>query len=70
MAYGHQVKLAFGKIETVNHPIVADAQPELIQADHSMVRKCCQTQTHRINLLLDSRLNCRRHPKKIGIKFA
>jgi hypothetical protein len=70
MAYCHQVNLAFRHIESVDDAIIADPQSEFVRAGQPIMRKVCQSQTHRINPPLDVRLNCRRHPQKIAVEFA
>jgi len=60
MAYCDQVNFAFRQIEPVNDAIIANPQSESVRTGHPIMLKSCQPQTHRINLPLNVRLDCRR----------
>jgi hypothetical protein len=70
MADCHKVDLALGKIETVDHAIIANSKPELVGADHSVMGKRIQAQTHGVDFALDLLPDCGRKLKEVGVELA
>src|SRR5882757_2632500 len=69
MADGHQINFFPHHIKTIDQTVIADSQSIFIRAGHAIMLESCRTQTHRINLSLNERLNLRRQAKEIAIEF-
>jgi hypothetical protein len=70
IANRHEINFSARQIETINHPIIADAQSVLVRTSHAIMLESREPQTHRINLSLDMRLNLRWQAGKVVVKLA
>jgi hypothetical protein len=70
MADRYQIDFVLSHIETINHPVIPDAQSAPVGSRHAVVLKSRQPQPHIINLPLNKRLDIRWKLEEVSVEFA